>query len=742
VVDFLFRVLYQTWSILKDASVFLLFGFLLAGILATFVPGRLFSKLLGTGKVKSVLWASALGAPLPLCSCGVLPTAVSLRKQGATPGATVAFLVATPETGVDSISLTYALMDPVITVLRPVAAVITAICAGLAANFVGTRKRGDGQAIPAGEPEPAPAPTEVAEHDHDHGHDHLHDHVHAQVHAHGQAAELPHESEEPKAGGRAAALRRAAGKVYRYGFNELLDDTSYWLVLGIVLSGVVAAALPASFFEKYMGSGLVSMLVMLAIGIPIYTCASSSTPLAAALVMKGLNPGAALVFLLSGPATNLGSLVVLWKFLGARIIAVYLASIVTITLLAGYTLNWIYRVLGVNPRATFGTTSAIIPEPLKVTGALLLIALLVLSMRRAPVPDEWIWLRDRFARFTGLHVTTKRFAMAVCAALVVLYIGSGLFQVQPGEVGVQMRFGRALTPVLAPGLHYRLPWPIDSHRIVPHDRVQRIEFGFASTQPQSATAPSSALERMTGAYNPQAAAANANSTWFQKEAPTEKAFLLTGDVNLIDLRWAVQYRVKDPMAFAFNVAEPETFVRAAALSAVRAVVARSGIDAIYTSDRSSVEEQTEHGLQAMLERAHSGVEVIALQLIYVHPPDEVHDAFRDVASAQEDKLTTINRANIFAVETVNQAKGEAAAMIEDSLGFKEQQILRAQGDAAAFLLKLDAYRRAPDLTRFRVQVETLETTLPGMQKFVRPGPAELKSFDMWLLQPLGTGYGR
>src|SRR5499427_10907021 len=137
-IGFLFDVFRETWEILEDASVFLLFGFLLAGVLAVLVPGRLLTRLIGTGKVRSVLWGSVLGAPLPLCSCGVLPTALGLRKQGATPGATVAFLVATPETGADSISLTYALTDPLMTVFRPVAGVATAIAAGLATNLFGT----------------------------------------------------------------------------------------------------------------------------------------------------------------------------------------------------------------------------------------------------------------------------------------------------------------------------------------------------------------------------------------------------------------------------------------------------------------------------------------------------------------------------------------------------------------------------------------------------------------------------
>ena len=135
--SFLFGVLRQTWEILEEASVFLLFGFLLAGMLGILVPRRLLTRLVGTGKISSVLWGSVVGAPIPMCSCGVLPTALGLRKQGATPGATVAFLVATPETGVDSIGLTYALTDPVMTVFRPIAGVATAIAAGLATNLFG-----------------------------------------------------------------------------------------------------------------------------------------------------------------------------------------------------------------------------------------------------------------------------------------------------------------------------------------------------------------------------------------------------------------------------------------------------------------------------------------------------------------------------------------------------------------------------------------------------------------------------
>ena len=137
----------------------------------------------------------------------------------------------------------------------------------------------------------------------------------------------------------------------------------------------------------------------------------------------------------------------------------------------------------------------------------------------------------------------------------------------------------------------------------------------------------------------------------------------------------------------------------------------------------------------MLDRYRAGIEILAVRLLYVHPPDAVHEAFRDVASAQEDKLRTINLANVFAVEKINQAKGEAAAMTEAAAAFKDQRIAAAAADAEAFALRLEAYRRAPELTKFRLQIETLEDVLPGMRKFVRPGAGDVKDIDMWLLQP-------
>jgi len=163
------------------------------------------------------------------------------------------------------------------------------------------------------------------------------------------------------------------------------------------------------------------MLLMLILSIPLYTCASSSTPMAAALVLKGLSPGAALVFLLAGPATNISSLVVLLKVLGRRAVAVYLAAVVIMTLAAGFALNALYRAWGLDSCVTFGTAGEFVPNSVKVAGAALLMVLLVVSMFRTRVPDEWIWLRDGVARLTGIFVTPRRLASAG-AALAALFL--------------------------------------------------------------------------------------------------------------------------------------------------------------------------------------------------------------------------------------------------------------------------------------------------------------------------------
>ena len=734
-IDFLFGVLQALWQILEDASVYLLFGFLLAGVLAVLVPRRLLTRLIGTGRIRSVLWGSVIGAPLPLCSCGVLPTAVGLNRQGATPGATVAFLVATPETGADSISLTYALTDPLMTVYRPIAGVLTAVAAGILTNFFGVARHPVG----AGDERPPGHAGRAHDHHdmHENGHGHVHDHSHQHEHGHeqGHGREPDHLGISPAvAGGPVGMVIGAVRQVIRYGFGELFDDVAWWLVLGLVLSAIVEVALPADVFQGVWGGGLASMLLMLVLSIPLYTCASSSTPIAAALALKGLSPGAALVFLIAGPATNIGSLVVLLKVLGARAVAVYLAAVAAMTLAAGFALNWLYHAWGLDPRATFGAAGEFVPASVKTAGALVFVGLLLHSMWRTRVPDEWVWVRNRIASGTGIFVTSRGVAAAAAIVAVMLWVGGGFFTVGPGEVGVKLRFGRVIASDLPPGLHFRWAWPFESHRLVAQTMVHRLEFGLPKPPSPVDTADARTRNRRALASSPASNDGTARATLAKETAPQD-ASLLTGDNNLIDLRSAVEYRVKSAVAYQYNLAEPEALVKSTILAALREVVAARAIDAVYTTAREQAERATADTAQAMLDRYRAGIEILSVRLLYVHPPDAVHDAFRDVASAQEDKLRTINLADVFSVEKINKAKGEAAAMTEAATAFREQRIAAASSDAHAFALRLEAYRRAPELTKFRLQIETLEDVLPGVRKFVRPGTGDVKDIDMWLLRP-------
>jgi len=197
----------------------------------------------------------------------------------------------------------------------------------------------------------------------------------------------------------------------------------------------------------------------------------------------------------------------------------------------------------------------------------------------------------------------------------------------------------------------------------------------------------------------------------------------------------VQYRVKDPVAYVTNLAEPEALVRSVTRAGLRSVIATQRIDALLTNAKAEVEARLHEFVQARLDGLNAGIALVSVRLVYVHAPQEAHDAERDVASAQEDKLRTINRAKGFAAEEVNEAKGEAAAMVEAALAVQEEQVRRARGEALAFSLQVEAFRQAPELAAFRLQMETIEDVLPKVHKLVRPKASAIKDFDLWLLEP-------
>ena len=346
-----------TWEIFAEAAPYLFLGFGIAGLLHALVPDEKIVSYLGAsaGKVRSVVNAAIAGVPLPLCSCGVVPTAISLQKRGATKGATVSFLISTPETGVDSIAITYALLDPIMTIFRPLATLVTAISAGIMENLLvkdntGAQTRNlplNLQTIPL---------ATVSEDEDD-----------VSCSCGGACStSAPHGQ---------SLSQRIYGSL-KYAYVELLGDISKWLMVGIVIAGIISYAIPESFILSYLGGGVGSMLVMLVIGIPLYICATASTPLAAALIAKGMSPGTAFVFLLAGPATNAATITMVTKFLGKRSAAIYLASIGIFSIAFGLLLDFIYVKMGIEATSIVGHASEILPDDVKMLFAILMLPLI------------------------------------------------------------------------------------------------------------------------------------------------------------------------------------------------------------------------------------------------------------------------------------------------------------------------------------------------------------------------------
>ena len=285
----------------------------------------------------------------------MLPAAVSLRKQGASNGATTAFLISTPESGVDSISITYALLDPIMTVARPVVAFVTAAAAGITENLFGSNDK-TSKIVPN-----LSCPVDGC---------------------------CDGENCSPEAHRHHHTFWEKFTAGMRFAIGDLWEDLAGWFLIGLVLAGLITVLIPPDMFGKYLGSGLPAMLIMLAVGIPLYICATASTPIAAALILKGVSPGAALVFLLAGPATNMASLTVLTGVLGKRATAIYLAAIAICAVLFGLIVDQVYVTLGISAQAMVGQASEIVPEWAGLMGALI-----ILGMSVKPV---WSSLMARF----------------------------------------------------------------------------------------------------------------------------------------------------------------------------------------------------------------------------------------------------------------------------------------------------------------------------------------------------------
>ena len=297
--------------------------------------------------------------------------------------------------------------------------------------------------------------------------------------------------------------------------------------------------------------------------------------------------------------------------------------------------------------------------------------------------------------------------MPLLAAALALWLFTGVYMVGPDEVGVVRTFGE-YTRVAQSGLNYHFPYPIEQVNTPAVTEVKRIEIGFRTLR-------------------------NGQYRTVEKES-----LMLTGDENIVDAEMIVQYKIKDPVAYLFKIVEPELTVREAAEASLRTVVGRNKIDETLTTGKFKIQEGTKIQLQLILDKYESGIHVVAVQLQDVSPPKEVIGAFKDVASAKEDKNRMVNQAEGYRNDIIPKARGEAEAMIRDAEGFRESRIKRSEGDAAKFTTILKEYRKAKSITQKRLYLETMERVLPGIEKIIIP---DKDSGNMLNLLNLNPGKG-
>ena len=420
-----------------ESAPWLLLGLVLAGMLKMFVPMAWMQKQLGGHGFKTVVKAAVLGAPLPLCSCGVIPAAVGLRRSGASKAATTSFLVSTPETGVDSVTVSYVLLGPFMAIVRPIAAVISAIVAGLLvgrddddgkpvanANISGEAKQTGAKAEQVSsccsskkaEEQVAPVASCCSSKK-----------AEPKIEAKAEKGSCcsskkapvveatssccsskktdtsSHEQASAEVESCCESTRDVAtelkgtsvigriGKGLHYAATDLVRDTTVWLLIGLFFAALVQTYVPADFMAKW-GDGILAMLVMVLISVPMYICATASTPIAAGLLLAGVSPGAVLVFMLAGPATNIATLGVVTKELGKRALYGYLGGVLGVALVSGILVNYLVETFGFVVMPQIGEQHELLPAGIVYTSGVVL-AILMAKVLLDKLPKNW-WRRD------------------------------------------------------------------------------------------------------------------------------------------------------------------------------------------------------------------------------------------------------------------------------------------------------------------------------------------------------------
>lgn len=341
-----------------EAAPWLLFGLVAAGLIKVWIPEDFMKRILGGVGAWPVVKGAIIGAPLPLCSCGVLPAAIGLKRSGASDGATLSFLVATPETGVDSVGVSYVLLGPFMTIVRVIAAVLSAIITGLLAVVILGRQTQMGFKVDAAVSSCCSREAEQAKEE-------------SCCSRGGYSSESPPEPD----------FWSRNMKGLRFALSDIWDDITYWLLFGITMAAALATFFPGEALSEW-GSGITAMILMLLAGIPMYICATASTPLAAGLLLAGISPGTVLVLLLAGPATNMATIAILFKEMGRSIVIIYLVGISISSIGFGLLTDYVVAANAIDIRAQIEGATEVMPESIALLSVVILILAAIKPLRR------------------------------------------------------------------------------------------------------------------------------------------------------------------------------------------------------------------------------------------------------------------------------------------------------------------------------------------------------------------------
>ncbi len=759
VLNVLWAFLDFLWNSFLLLAPMLMLGLFLCGLIHVFISRRAVLRFFQEDSIKSVSTSAALGVPIPLCSCSVVPVVTEMRRKGASRSASMSFLITAPETGADSILVTNAFFGPVVAVIRPVISFFTAVFCGI--FCIGLLRDPDESKSDTHDNDSTDVHGHESEHSDEDGHDHSHDHGHDHDHGHKplfetqddcyvsfaqlkrmfsgyvsktiafassiryaswlkpdfylerkqtpdtQAESTTSDEPETQSEDQSIDLPTLIKHIFRYGFVEVADDILFALLVGIFLGGILYLAIPSDLMANEYARWLAYPIVVL-VGIPLYICASASTPIAAAMVAKGVSPGAALVFLMTGPATNTGTIAIVARQFGAKFASIYVLGVIVATVFFGVVLDLLLLAVGwqvaVNLEAS--DTPAILV--IQWTGALSLIALIVWRFRAGALKSGWedLWINlrplytrfglfweklTRGKRFVGLLIPNNPGGIAAWSIVILLFVSSGFSIIPPGHQGFGVALGKVRWHNLEPGLHYLAP--------APFVRVDK---------------------------------------WPVRQIVSLNTDVLneyvSGDINLIELSFNIQYQIKDPYVYYYQALDPQTTIRAFVESHVRTYISAKQLEPLLNKNRAALEQH----INTVLTSDHdvgnpvvASIQFIKANLLRIGPVTETVEAFRDVSSAQEDKERIIVNAQRFLVSLTPQAFGNAEYEVQQAKGLAARREKLARAEAQAVSSVAEATRTAPDVLWTMLWREKLENALAGNPKIIVPNQESLDRVSLW-----------